>query len=176
MSRMGRAIGGFLLVLSSGCAGGQANRRVFTYRGALDSPPERAFPLLTPLRENEWIEGWHADVVYSRSGDAEDNAIFATRIATGETWVTTRYEPAQGRVEYTIFGGGHAVMRMDLLVRNNEEGVTELTIVRTYTGLDWFGRRLVSRLEEAKVQEENARIRRQMNHFLTTGTMLRAKG
>ena len=151
---------------------GQANRRVFVFMGEVKASPKRVLPLLCPIREQEWIEGWQADVVYSTSGVAEDNAIFATHLRSGETWVTSRYEPAQGRVEYSIFGGNHAVMRLDLMATIAPSGETQLSIRRTYTGLDWFGRRMVDKLEEKKIQVDNARLVRQLNHYLEEGTML----
>ena len=32
------------------------------------APPEKIFPLLCPVREKEWIPGWHAETVYLASG------------------------------------------------------------------------------------------------------------
>jgi hypothetical protein len=34
------------------------------------APPDRVFPLLCPVRERDWLEGWEADMVYSASGVA----------------------------------------------------------------------------------------------------------
>jgi len=43
------------------------------------APPGKVFPLLCPLREYEWIEGWQCEMLHSDSGIAEKNCVFRTR-------------------------------------------------------------------------------------------------
>ncbi len=167
------AVSSILAVLAGACAGsGAATRKEFTHEALIHAPPERVFPLLCPIREKEWIDGWDARVLWSRSGVAEDNAMFATHIESGETWVTTRYEPERFRVEYTIFAGGHAVLRMDLALADAGHGTTRWTTRRTYTGLDVLGRALISRTTERQVLDDQDRLARQLEYFLANGKML----
>ena len=46
---------------------------------ALAAAPARVFPLLCPVREAEWLPGWHAEVLHSASGLAELGCVFRTR-------------------------------------------------------------------------------------------------
>ena len=36
-----------------------------------DAPPDRVFPLLCPVREYDWIDGWECRMVYAETGVAE---------------------------------------------------------------------------------------------------------
>lgn len=65
-------------------------------RARVAAPPDAVFPLLCPVREYEWIDGWSCQLIFSDSGFVEDGCVFTTRL-TGEgptVWVTTRHDPA----------------------------------------------------------------------------------
>src|SRR6266481_7636473 len=52
------------------------NRATHTYRQTLRAPPAKVFPLLCPVREAEWAEGWLPELVISSSGIAEGDCVF----------------------------------------------------------------------------------------------------
>jgi hypothetical protein len=149
-------------------------RRTFAFEATLPAPPEQVFPLLCPIREREWIEGWKAKTVHSASGVAEPGALFRTRIEVGELWVTSRYEPCTV-VEYTIVARGQLVLVLTLSLRAEGDRATRWRIERTYTAIGWLGRRRVRALTEAGVRAEHERLCRQLEHYLRTGRMLRAR-
>src|SRR5262245_10938344 len=68
--------------------------------------PADVFPLLCPVREREWIDGWDADVLHAESGHAELGCVFVARLAGGHeaTYVVTRYEPPRA-IAFAIFHG-----------------------------------------------------------------------
>ena len=41
-----------------------------TYRQHLVAPPDAVFPLLCPVRETEWVQGWDPTLVVTASGAA----------------------------------------------------------------------------------------------------------
>lgn len=51
------------------------------YTQRIEAPPARVFPLLCPVREADWLEGWGeiVEMVHSDSGLAEDGCVFLTR-------------------------------------------------------------------------------------------------
>lgn len=148
-------------------------RRAFAFEAALPSSAERVFPHLCPIREVEWIDGWRAKVVHSKTGVAEDNAVFETRIWGRETWITSRYEPEALRVEYAIVSGRHATLRLDLALLPETGDRCRLRIARTYTGVDLPGRLKVGALTDAQVRGEDELLAAQLSHYLRTGEMLR---
>jgi hypothetical protein len=164
-----------LQLLATSCATTGVLRKEFNNEAIIHARPERIFPLLCPIKENEWIDGWRAEVLHSKSGFAEDNALFRTRLRFGETWITTRYEPQVFRVEYTIFAGGHAIVRLDLALDDLGDGTSRLRARRTYSGLDWLGRHQVEVTRREEIDAAQDLIARQLDHYVTTGTVLRSK-
>ena len=76
------------------------NRRSHTYTQNLVAGPGEVLPLLCPVREADWIEGWDPTVVFSESGLVEDGCVFMTASDPGPAiWFVTRHEPDRGRVE-----------------------------------------------------------------------------
>ena len=76
------------------------NRAVRSYTQHLVGPPEAVFPLLCPVREADWIEGWDPLLVVSHSGVAEPDCVFTTAAAPADAiWYITRHEPEDGFVE-----------------------------------------------------------------------------
>jgi hypothetical protein len=155
---------------------GAPARRSFRFEALILADPDRIFPLLCPIREEEWIEGWSATVLFSASGVAEPGAVFRTRIETGELWVTTVHDRAAHRAEYVVVGGAHLVLLFQVSLEREPGEASRLIIVRTYTGLDAVGRGLVGELTDERVRADDERIARQLAHFLATGAMLRARG
>ena len=54
------------------------NRATHTYRQRLSASPGKVFPLLCPVREAEWADGWLPELVISSSGVAERDCVFIT--------------------------------------------------------------------------------------------------
>ena len=70
------------------------------YTQQLNAPPDQVFPLLCPVRESEWVNGWHPRLVATESGLAELDCVFVTPSGPQEAiWVITRYEPATHLIE-----------------------------------------------------------------------------
>ena len=57
---------------------GQSGRKTVHHVAKIGAPVEKVFPLLCPVREYEWIDGWSCRLVHSESGFAEKGAIFTT--------------------------------------------------------------------------------------------------
>ena len=70
----------------------QAKRIIRHYKERIAASPSQIFPLLCPVREYDWLEGWDCDMIYSESGFAENNNVFTTGfLGQGkEIWVVTR--------------------------------------------------------------------------------------
>ena len=56
-------------------------RATRTFVQKLVAPPERVFPLLCPVREADWLDGWDPLAVYTDSGIAEPGCVFITKAA-----------------------------------------------------------------------------------------------
>ena len=110
----------------------KAKRAITTYTGHLSFTPDIVFPLLCPVREYQWLEGWQCEMIYSDSGVAEDNCIFKTAHAGGTFWSVSRYEPPK-RIEFTTFVPNAVVTRL-MLSLTPAGGGTDLQWTRIFTG------------------------------------------
>jgi hypothetical protein len=73
-----------------------------TYTQHIQAPASAIFPLLCPVREAEWLDGWTYEMLHSRSGYAEEGCVFRTAPpGDPETiWMITRHDRDAGVVEF----------------------------------------------------------------------------
>lgn len=133
-------------------------------RFEVPAPPEQVFPLLCPVREEEWIEGWTGRPVYSESGLAELDGVFlAGAGAHGPLlFLVSRYEKENGRVEYLELALGRWVQRLALALEPVPGG-TRVTFTRVYTGLSAEGNLEVQQLSGPVLAEQTAGIARALD-------------
>ena len=48
---------------------------------------DRVFPLLCPVRENEWLPYWSCEIIHSDSGKAEKDCVFITNFRIEEQFL-----------------------------------------------------------------------------------------
>ncbi len=128
----------------------KARRVVRRKEFEVTAPPGMVFPLLCPVREREWLEGWKAEVVYSDSGFAEENGIFTSEnpLLGDAVYVVSRHEAARGRIEFTIFYPGTCVQRLGIELQPTSGGGTRLTWSRLFTSLSPHGSALIDKISE----------------------------
>jgi hypothetical protein len=151
----------------------------FTHLGSVSvaAPPDRVFPLLCPVREYEWIDGWDCQLIYSESGLVEEGCIFSTHFPDdGSTlWVTTLHDPVTRRVEFVRFTPDVKILKMQLRVDEAGTSASSLTIKYTLTALSGEGNRLVDQLVSSggsHFEKHIHRIGTLLDYFLTQGKML----
>lgn len=151
---------------------GQALRRRFTVEERQPAPAAEVFPQLCPTREYDWIEYWHCHVLYSESGFAEDDCVFATELESRETWVVTRYEPSE-RIEFCIFSDDEVVVRLKIRVSDRGDGTSNIRWERLYTAVGPKGHARVAALQADQVEGRIREVNERLAHFLEHGEMLR---
>lgn len=141
--------------------------------------PGMVFPLLCPVREYEWIDGWGCRLVHSASGLMEEGCIFVTDLpGEGETvWVGSLHDPETFRVEFIRFTPGVKVLKMSLKVEEQSAGASLLHVKYTQTALSEEGNRMIDRLRASGGDPLEARTKfvfgLLLNHFVTKGSMLK---
>lgn len=141
----------------------------------IDATPHMIFPLLCPVREGEWLDGWVGKPIFSDSGYAEENGVFATEHA-GESdtiWFVTTRDPAAHRIEFIVFIPQLQVVRLHVQVNAVAPGTSTIGVRYIRTGLSDAGNEAV-RAAAAQFDAMMTNWERTMNHFLKTGTMLPA--
>jgi len=151
-------------------------RTTRTYTQTIDAPPERVFPLLCPVREAEWLDGWRYELLHSQSGYAEEGCVFRTQ-PEGEPetiWLITRHDPAAGVVEFARLTAGLVATRLSIRVKADGDSRSAVAITYDFVPTSEAGARLVrERHSPERFREAMQWWERAMNHYLKTGGLLR---
>jgi len=149
------------------------NRVSRNYTQTICRPPGEVFPLLCPVREAEWVNGWEPRVVVTSSGLAEPGCIFVTPgLPQDAVWIMTNYDKEKFLMEITKVIPGVVVGMIHVQLRPHGDDSTLAEITYTYTAISEYGDRM---LEEFSVEHFTAFMEtweNELNHFLTTGTQL----
>lgn len=149
------------------------NRVTHTYTQNLVAPPAAVFPLLCPVREADWIEGWEPAAVFSVSGFAEPDCVFLTAADTGHAiWYVTRLEPANGLVEMLKITPAVTACKLTIWLRPSATG-SEATVSYSHTSLGPAGDAFLASFTEAHYEQFMREWEARLNHYLTHGTALR---
>jgi len=137
----------------------------------LIAPPGAVHPLLCPVREHDWLEGWRATILRSASGLAEAGCVFTTPGLDGPDWLWILAVHQAEHLRFTIHAPGSHATLLDLHLTGEGQG----------TRLDWtYDLVPLAPAGEIYIQGYVARfplamalLERRLAHFLATGTMLR---
>ncbi len=121
-------------------------RATRTWPQRLAAAPARVFPLLCPVRETEWVEGWDPSLVVTSSGVAEKDCVFMTPEPEA-IWVVTEYEPPR-RIEFVKVTPELTVARIAILLSESGPEETRADVTYTHTALTEAGERFVAAFTE----------------------------
>lgn len=150
-----------------------AKRVTRLYTQQLIGSVEQVFPLLCPVREADWIEGWMPALVVSDSGVAEEDCVFITPdMPSDAIWYITRHEANAGLVEMLKITPGLTACRLRIQLTPQASGCAALVSYR-HTSLgtaqgDAFVEAFTEAYYSKFMQDWEARI----NHYLQHGQPL----
>ena len=147
-------------------------RATRTYTQRLLADPAQVFPLLCPVREADWIEGWDPLLVISESGVAERDCVFVTTATPNDAiWYITRHEPADGFVEMLKITPGLTACKLSIQLRAAAGGA-EATITYSHTSLGPSGDAFVDSFTEEFYLNFMRAWESRLNHYLKHGARL----
>ncbi len=155
-------------------SGFKANRVVRSYRQSIDAAPSEVFPLLCPVREAEWLDGWSFNMIYSESGLAEVGCVFSTSMK-GEkdtVWVITKRDVEAHEIEFVRFTPDSRTCVLSISVEEEGDGESSVDITYTYTAVTEGGNAFLDEFTEEKFLHAVKFWENSMNHFLKTGEKL----
>jgi hypothetical protein len=151
-------------------------RATHTYTQHLVGEPAAVFPLLCPVRETDWIEGWNPLLVISSSGLAEPDCVFTTSAQpTDAIWYITRHDPHAGFVEMLKITPQVTACRITIQLRGVTGGC-EADVTYSHTSLGSQGDEFVASFTEAFYRKFMQDWESHINHYLRHGTALPATG
>lgn len=145
-----------------------------SYRQTINASPDDVFPLLCPVREAEWLDGWQYTMLSSQSGLVEEGAVFTTPGDDEEdtVWIVTRHDAVQRVVEFTRFTPGSRVCVLRIDVSPGDRRRSLVDIAYTYTAIAAPGRAFIEGFTEEKFRGAVTFWEHSMNHWLETGERL----
>ena len=145
------------------------------YCQTINASPDKVFPLLCPVREAEWLEGWRYSMIYSQSGLVEEGAVFSTP-NDGEpdtVWVVTKHDLSNFRIEFIRFTHQSRICVLKISVRLRDESSSYVDIEYTYTGISPSGNQFIDELTDDVFHANMEHWEKSVNHFLKTGEQLK---
>ena len=141
-----------------------------TYVQTLIAPPEIVFPLLCPVREVEWANGWNPRLVISASGYVEPGCVFVMPDQPQEsTWVVTQWNPDTYFVEFIKVTPGFTVGKIKIQLRKRDPGQTLAEISYSFTAMSQPGAEFVEQFTAEQYEAFMKEWESELNHFLRTG-------
>lgn len=141
----------------------------------LNAEAKTVFPLLCPVKEDEWIDGWEdiCTMVYTDSGIAEEGCIFETDIPLeGKSlWICSMYDAENTKIEYIKHIFGKAIIKWRTEVRDIEGGCSLMQSRYVATSLSKEGRKVVESLGNKGFTELMEGLQERINYFFAHGSM-----
>lgn len=142
--------------------------RIYTQH--LAGAPEEVFPLLCPVREADWIEGWNPSLVVSACGVAEPDCVFITPATPDDAiWYITRHEPAAGFIEMLKITPGVTACRLTIQL-GAAAGGCEAVVTYTHTSLGPQGDAFVASFTEEFYRQFMQDWEARVNYYLRHGS------
>ena len=146
------------------------------YTQHLVARPSAVFPLLCPVREAEWIDGWDALTVVTESGVAELDCVFVTPAAPDNAiWYITRHDRDAGFVEMLKITPLVTACKLTIQLRSSTTGA-EADITYSHTSLGPAGDAFVESFTEDHYRRFMQDWEARLNHYLLHGSALRTTG
>jgi hypothetical protein len=139
---------------------------------------DQVFPLFGPIRERDWAHGWDPKILLCEAENIEEHMVFQTLSHFEDetqpyTWTVSKFEPAAGFIEYTIFTEDRLWWITIRCKETNDEKQCEVAIRYTYAGLNENGNRLNQLALAAMYKYDLKDWERSINFYLTTGERLK---
>ena len=150
-------------------------RKTFDCKQVNHGSVEEVFPLLCPVREFDWLDGWEYQMIHSSSGLIEKGCVFTTRMDgnVDTIWYVTDYNMKNYKIVFLRVTPGENVVKIDIQLRTMGTGKTEAEIHYQYTGLNVEQNRYIETDLEQDFYNSMAWWEKSINHYLEYGKMLR---
>ena len=149
--------------------------KTFIYTQTNTANIKEVFPLLCPVREKEWLDGWEYALVHSVSGHIEQDCVFTTPNPNGPgaVWFVTRHSREMFFVEFLKVTPGECVARINIHLEPVDEKQTLSHISYSYTALNDEQARLLEFGMEQRFLSAMRWWEQAINHYLSEGKILR---
>lgn len=149
-------------------------RKTLTYRQLNTGNIKDVFPLLCPVRELDWLDGWQCTLVHSTSELIEQGCVFTTPHHGKQetTWYVTQHDPIHYSVEFVRVTPGESVVKINILLEAISHDSTEAILTYEYTSLSEAQARFIQKELENEFKRSMVWWEKAINHYLKTNEKL----
>lgn len=150
-------------------------QKTFSYTQLNKGSRDDIFPLLCPVREADWIDGWEYEMIYSKSGFAEQDCVFATPHMDGlkTIWQITHYDRDNYNIGFVRVTPNENIVKITIsleFIRNTE---TKSHISYQYTGLNDIQNKYIETELATDFINNMQYWEKAINYYLKTGEKLK---
>ena len=151
------------------------NKLIRSYLQTVEGNREEIFPLLCPVREKEWLQGWDYDMIYSESGYAEKGCIFETNNDYGNyRWIITKHDSNNFGIQFVKTIKETLVVIIDIDLEEENIKLTKCKIQYTFIALgDEASKHMYEENSEEDFNRHMKKWEDSLNYYLKQGLMLR---
>jgi len=151
----------------------KAVQKTFTYKQLNEGTPKEVFPLLCPVREKDWLDGWDYKMIYSKSGLVEKDCVFSTSYhGKLDIWYVSQYDRSKFKIEFIRVTPDESVVKINISLSQNDNNKTEAKISYQYTGLNEEQNNFIQNGLEEQFNKNMKWWEKSINHYLNTGKKL----
>lgn len=155
--------------------GFKGSQKTYSYTQINNAGIESVFPLLCPVRETDWLDGWDYKMIQSNSGLIEKDCVFTTP-HHGEfktVWHVTQYDKLNYKIEFLRVTPNENVVKINIQLERISEQQTQVIIDYQYTSLHEAQNEFIDKQLGQSFNESMVRWEKAINYYLKNGTMLK---
>lgn len=136
---------------------------------------EEVFPLLCPVREKDWLDGWEYRMIYSKSGLIEQDCVFLTpnKNKPDTIWYVSLYDKVNFLIEFIRHAPGENLVKINIRLEKIKLNTTKTHISYQYTALSENQNNFINNDLEKTFTESMNWWEKAINFYLQNKEMLR---
>ena len=162
----------------------QSKRTVTHHVEKIKASPQQIFPLLCPMQEYKWIDGWQCEMVHSDSGAVENNCVFKEEktspilfdLVIPTHWIVSLYDPEKYRIQFVLLMGTMAIAKVDVEIQGLGGQLSSIAWTFMITSLSEEANRNINETTKRKAKLLLSILAQSLKHYCETGELLRLNG
>lgn len=150
-------------------------QKTYSYTQINNGSIKNVFPLLCPVREMDWLDGWNFKMIHSNSGLIEKDCVFTTpHHGEYETvWHVTQYDKLNYKIEFLRVTPNENIVKINILLDRINVQQTKAIIDYQYTALNEEQNEFINNELGQSFIDSMKWWEKSINYYLASGKMLR---
>lgn len=153
----------------------RAKRVARSYHQTINAEPSKVHALICPVKEAEWLDGWHYAMIFSNTGLAEEGCVFTSQ-NEGEAdtvWLITKRDDERFVTEFARMTPDSRIAKLTVRIEAASNGQSEVDITYAFTALTEAGNQFIECFTEDNFIKDMQFWEASLNHYIKTGRKLK---